>query len=54
MIPYVELRGHTAFSFGDGATIPAALAVHPQRPRFNDPRYHGLAAGRCRAQPGAR
>ena len=26
-MPYVELCGHTAFSFGDGATTPAALAV---------------------------
>ena len=23
---YVELRAHTAFSFGDGATTPEALA----------------------------
>ena len=26
-MPYVELRAHTAFSFGDGATTPEALAA---------------------------
>ena len=25
--PYVELRAHTAFSFGDGAMTPEALAA---------------------------
>jgi DNA polymerase III alpha subunit len=25
--PYIELRSHTAFSFGDGAMTPEALAV---------------------------
>ncbi|HEX6631589.1 MAG TPA: DNA polymerase III subunit alpha, partial [Gemmatimonadaceae bacterium] len=27
-VPYIELRAHSAFSFGDGAATPEALAAH--------------------------